>query len=272
MEVEKIQFTRQLERAQVAQLQLKQDLANQQVQAQLRIAQVGETAHRDTAQLTQSNDMLKTASTHLASNVRQALDTAEGMADDVAALEDHLKKVGAVQEVHMPAPASGFDRSLTDGEKADFLVKLMSHVRLHFLYLAEKLQEQLAAPEGEMAAAASGSGQVTGQMQSLTLSQQEKELRVTVSKLVHTEQAQEALYTCMACVSLLKNPVVCTPCGHTFCYGCLMKGKTVGGELACSECNNLPITGYVENRALEGLVTKYEYRMGALKALQRMLK
>lgn len=81
-------------------------------------------------------------------------------ADDVAALEDHLKKVGAVQEVHMPAPASGFDRSLTDGEKADFLVKLMSHVRLHFLYLAEKLQEQLAAPEGEMAAAASGSGQV----------------------------------------------------------------------------------------------------------------
>ncbi len=114
--------------------------------------------------------------------------------------------------------------------------------------------------------------QVPGQIQSLTLSQQEKELRATVSKLVHTEQAQEALYTCMACVSLLKNPVVCTPCGHTFCYGCLMKGKTVGGELACSECNNLPITGYVENRALEGLVTKYEYRMGALRALQRMLK
>ncbi len=83
-------------------------------------------------------------------------------ADDVAALEDHLKKVGAVQEVHTPAPVSGFDRSLTDGEKADFLVKLMSHVRLHFLYLAEKLQEQLVAPEGEMAAAASGSGQVNG--------------------------------------------------------------------------------------------------------------
>lgn len=108
-------------------------------------------------------------------------------------------------------------------------------------------------------------------MQSLTLSQQEKELRATVSKLVHTEQAQEALYTCMACVTLLKNPVACTPCGHTFCYGCLMKGKA-GGELVCPECNNLPITGYVENRALEGLVTKYEYRMGALKSLQRMLK
>lgn len=75
-----LQFTRQLERAQVAQLQLKQDLANQQVQAQLRIAQVGETAHRDIAQLTQSNDMLMAASTHLASNVRQALDTVEGMA------------------------------------------------------------------------------------------------------------------------------------------------------------------------------------------------
>ena len=114
--------------------------------------------------------------------------------------------------------------------------------------------------------------QVQSQVQSLTLSQQEKELRATVSKIVHTEQAQEALYTCMACVALLKNPVVAVPCGHTFCYGCLLKAKGAGGELVCPECNNLPITGYVENRALEGLVTKYEYRMGALKALQRILK
>ena len=111
----------------------------------------------------------------------------------------------------------------------------------------------------------------SSQVQALTLSQQEKELRATVSKLVHTEQAQEALYTCMACVTLLKNPVVCTPCGHTFCYGCLMKAEA-GGDLICPECNNLPITGYVENRALEGLVTKYEYRMGALRSLQRILK
>ena len=75
-----LQFTRQLERAQIAQLQLKQDLASQQVQAQLRIAQVGETAHRDTAQLTQSKDMLTAACAHLAEDVRQALETAEGIA------------------------------------------------------------------------------------------------------------------------------------------------------------------------------------------------
>lgn len=74
------QFTRQLERAQVAQLQLKQDLAGQQVQAQLRIAQVGETAHRDIAQLTQSRDMLMATCSHLANNVRQALEAAEGIA------------------------------------------------------------------------------------------------------------------------------------------------------------------------------------------------
>ena len=56
---------------------------------------------------------------------------------------------------HNPAPTVGTDHALTDGERADFLVKLMSHVRLHLLYLAEKLQEQLRAPEGEMASAAS---------------------------------------------------------------------------------------------------------------------
>ena len=81
--------------------------------------------------------------------------------DDILALEDHLKKVGAVEEPHTPAPTPGLDHSPSDGEKADFLVKLMSHVRLHFLYLAEKLQEQLIVPEGEMATAAPSNVQVT---------------------------------------------------------------------------------------------------------------
>ena len=75
-----LQFTRQLERAQIAQLQLKQELASQQVQSQLRIAQVGEIAHRDIAQLTESRDMLTAACSHLANDVRQALEAAEGIA------------------------------------------------------------------------------------------------------------------------------------------------------------------------------------------------
>ena len=75
-----LQFTRQLERAQIAQLQLKQELASQQVQSQLRIAQVGETAHRDIVQLTQSRDMLTAVCSHLAQDVRQALEAAEGIA------------------------------------------------------------------------------------------------------------------------------------------------------------------------------------------------
>ena len=79
-----LQFTRQLERAQVAQLQLKQELASQQVQAQLRIAQVGESAHKDIAQLTQSSEMLTAAHTHLVSNIRQALETAEGIAGEIS--------------------------------------------------------------------------------------------------------------------------------------------------------------------------------------------
>ena len=76
-------------------------------------------------------------------------------ADDTSALEDHLKKVGAVDALYGPAPTAGTNSPQTDGERADFLVKLMSHVRLHLLYLAEKLQEQLVAPEGDMASAGS---------------------------------------------------------------------------------------------------------------------
>ena len=75
--------------------------------------------------------------------------------DDTTALEDHLKKVGALDSPYGPAPIAGTHHALTDGDRADFLVKLMSHVRLHLLYLAEKLQEQLVAPEADAAAAAS---------------------------------------------------------------------------------------------------------------------
>ena len=77
----------------------------------------------------------------------------EWTADDTSALEDFLKKVGAVDVLYGPAPTAGTNTPQTDGDRADFLVKLMSHVRLHLLYLAEKLQEQLVTPEGEMAAA-----------------------------------------------------------------------------------------------------------------------
>ena len=87
-------------------------------------------------------------------------------ADDTFALEDFLKKVGAVDVLYGPAPTAGTNTPETDGDRADFLVKLMSHVRLHLLYLAEKLQEQLA-PEGETVSAGpvgSAKSQVTHQM------------------------------------------------------------------------------------------------------------
>ncbi len=100
---------------------------------------------------------------------RASVDTATALnsglpAEDITALEEHLKKVGAVEVAHNPPPTATTERSLSDGEKADFLVKLMSHVRLHFLYLAEKLQEQLVAPQGEMATAGPGGSSNGGQV------------------------------------------------------------------------------------------------------------
>lgn len=87
-------------------------------------------------------------------------------------LEEFLKKVGAVDVLYGPAPTASTNIPQTDGDRADFLVKLMSHVRLHLLYLAEKLQEQLVAPEGEMASAGSAGqtkSQVTRRMLSFLL-------------------------------------------------------------------------------------------------------
>ena len=99
----------------------------------------------------------------------QSWNQAVGPAEDTVALEEHLRKVGALEVLHSPAPAVSTEQAMSDGQRADFLVKLMSHVRLHLLYVAEKLQEHLVAPEGEMASAASN-GQSSSQVMLVVIS------------------------------------------------------------------------------------------------------
>ena len=59
--------------------------------------------------------------------------------------------------------------------------------------------------------------------------------------------ALQALFSCLACVALLKRPVVCVPCGHCYCHACLMASER-DGHLTCPECNHLPVQRWVPDR------------------------
>lgn len=92
----------------------------------------------------------------------------------------------------------------------------------------------------------------------------EKELQVAIAKLIVSEEATEASFTCIQCIKIYKEPVTCIPCGHSFCAGCV---KSLGH---CSQCGpDLKITHY-PNELLDDLASKYMFRKQAIAGLKRM--
>jgi hypothetical protein len=53
------------------------------------------------------------------------------------------------------------------------------------------------------------------------LRMQQKELHVTVAKLIISEEASEAAFTCISCLNVYTKPVTCIPCGHSYCLACI---------------------------------------------------
>ena len=120
----------------------------------------------------------------------------------------------------------------------------------------------------------------------------ETELKATVSKLVAAEEASESAFTCLACMEIMKKPVTCIPCGHSFCEACLINvprfGDRVknaqnlkkGGVVNCPECSSSgsgmpapPATEYhIENQLLENLTARYVFRKQAMSGLKGVMK
>ena len=114
----------------------------------------------------------------------------------------------------------------------------------------------------------------------------ETELKVTVSKLVAAEEASESAFTCLSCMNIMKKPVTCIPCGHSFCEACLRnvpsfaEKRKRGSIGSCPECSSSgsavpppPETEYyIENQLLENLTARYVFRKQALGGLKGVMK
>ncbi|KAK9824116.1 hypothetical protein WJX72_007872 [[Myrmecia] bisecta] len=160
---------------------------------------------------------------------------------DVAAMADRLAQAERAMDVQSAAIASGERETATadDGE----LSTAVERLRLRFTVLAQQMQRVADAKVKQANARPA-------------LSEQEQQLRATVSKLVHVEAAQEGLYTCMVCMAIFKHPVTCQPCGHTYCQACLLRSGTPDNPV-CVECNGAKVDTWVENMALDGLCSKH---------------
>ena len=89
----------------------------------------------------------------------------------------------------------------------------------------------------------------------------EATLNSAIKKVMHAEEAMEACLTCMSCMELLREPLTCTPCGHTFCAQCCPTG-------ACSECAGSAVPGKpLKVEMLQTLTSKFEFQKQCLSAL-----
>ena len=72
-----------------------------------------------------------------------------------------------------------------------------------------------------------------------------RELRATVARVLHAEEALAPPCTCLSCLNILKQPVTCYPCGHTLCAACFAK------EGGCVECGGVKGQAALPNAPLE---------------------
>lgn len=81
---------------------------------------------------------------------------------------------------------------------------------------------------------------------------------------VQVEQSLESNYTCLSCLSIFCDPVVCVPCGHCCCRAC-------STQQTCPECQASQVQ-LVPARNLARLSAKYEFKMQALNQIQTMVE
>lgn len=156
----------------------------------------------------------------------------------------------------------------------------------HHLNLKEKdlLQSKYDILEEEMEALKVRQGK---EMESVERIQ--KAAVSSIQCLITAEEASESTYSCPLCLELFQHPLVCVPCGHTFCEGCIRdhprnvrlrklsahfdspsskeesRGSTTSLGLYCPECRSHTVSSLLESKTLAALSSKFEYRKKILR-------
>ena len=187
----------------------------------------------------------------LRDTVAKVLDVQVKTAEDVALASGHIRKLGGLTR-----PTSPGGPSAAQSDPAEAVLKNTQQLRLQVSQLIEVSQE--------VASKRASSG--ASVPRDPKLDEREHELQKVVSRVIHIEESLGSCYTCISCLDVFRDPVICVPCGHHFCRVCL---PSPSGEGDCPECG-ARIETVVVDEALESLSSKYEVKMSALKAVRNL--
>ena len=100
-----------------------------------------------------------------------------------------------------------------------------------------------------------------------------------VERIFHVEEACESGYSCGDCFEIMKDPIVCVPCGHCFCRHCCEKAQRAHARqsstqqrLYCPECEGHTVSQVIPSKRLELLGGKFSVRRRTLKDLSALLE
>ena len=192
--------------------------------------------------------------------LRQLQERCDAEAARAARLAGH--KEDEVRELQKRlAEVAGEVRALAASEQA-----LAAHKKQ-----AAQAAEELRAARGEVAAAREKEKEVQTMLGALEGVQTETAL--ALKKLLASEESCESAYACLSCFGTLKEPMLCNPCGHTFCKGCLADKarRNSHGDSFCPECNDFSVTSAIPLKTLDLLIGRYQYRTQVLTDLQSAL-
>uniref|UniRef100_A0A7S0USN9 RING-type domain-containing protein n=1 Tax=Polytomella parva TaxID=51329 RepID=A0A7S0USN9_9CHLO len=148
------------------------------------------------------------------------------------------------------------------------LMQLLGYIRVAFSRTADGAQAMSATIKAQQhriqelsaktasAESMSGWGAVAGNVRS------------TVAQLLAMEESLGSNCTCLVCLEVFKAPVTLIPCGHTYCRTCL---ASING--LCQECGGAtPAALTIYNAQLDAICSKYEYKLSALRSVQRVVQ
>ena len=207
------------------------------------------SAHaNETSRLQKTLDGEKESHRRLRDSVAKVLDVQAQTAEDVALAVGHVRKLGGLQ----PASPGGLGKAGDDA--AEDALKRSQQLRLQVSEFIQVSQDVASKRVGRP-------------QKDPKLDEREQELQKAVSRVIHIEESLGSCYTCIACLEVFRDPVMCVPCGHHFCRGCLPSSGAAGSS--CPECGT-SIETVVVDEILESLCSKYEVKMSALKAVSTL--
>jgi len=213
-------------------------------------AQIKEAASAhvsETSRLQKTLDGEKKGHRQLRDVVAKVLDVQAKTAEDVVLAAGHVRKLGGLQ----PASPRGLGKA--GDEAAEAALKRSQQLRLQVSEFIQVSQDVASKRVGRP-------------QRDPKLDEREEELQKAVSRVIHIEESLGSCYTCIACLEVFRDPVMCVPCGHHFCKGCLP--SSAAGS-CCPECETT-IEAVVVDETLESLCSKYEVKMSALKAVSTL--